>query len=494
MKLKIFPFIAAFLTIGALPSYAIAPSIPGCTPEVTEFTNSTITAIADNATTNSTLAVSATNGTIIDIDLLTNITHTNNADLDISLTSPTGTVVTVTTDNGGNNDDVFNGTYWDDQADSATQLGAAAAGSGFVGNAAYVARHTFSDTVLATPLVPEEGFAAFKGESANGNWTLRIVDDLATETGSLASWKLKVTTCTTTPATKTLSFSNATAQAIADHALISSSVTASGLGSGVCGVKVTTNITHTFSADIEMALVSPFGTHVTLTDDQGSSANDVFAGTVWQQDADPGSSLPYSGNPGIVSDHTYTDLTLASPLTPMESFAAFYGEQPNGVWTLVIHDDAGGDTGTFNSWSLELKSCSNDADQDGVADQDDKCTGADTDTDASGVADCLESDLVPTDVKAKLIKGKLQCSFSVQNKGAVAAAASTAEIRFAVASDSIGKLKSTIAVPALAAGAKSAKFTVNKAPGGANFCRFVVDSASALTEKNETNNSKWKRR
>ena len=38
------------------------------------------------------------------------------SDLDITLTSPAGTVVTLTTDNGGTADDVFNGTLWDDQA------------------------------------------------------------------------------------------------------------------------------------------------------------------------------------------------------------------------------------------------------------------------------------------------------------------------------------------------------------------------------------------
>ena len=455
MRLSSFAFATLCLLLGAQQSFAKAPSIPGCTPTVTEFTNSTVTAITDNATTNSTLAVSALSGTVIDVDLFTKITHTNNADLDISLTSPTGTIATVTTDNGSVNDNVFAGTYWDDQADPSTVLVAAVSGTGFLGNPAYLKSHNFTDLALASPLVPEEGFDVFNGEAPNGNWVLRVIDDTATETGSLNSWRLRVTTCAATPAKKTATFSNSTSQVIADHSLITSGVTASGLGTALCGVKVTLDITHTFAGDLEVALLSPSGTFVTVTDDNGSGNDNVFSGTTFQSDADPGSSLPYSGNPGIASDYTYTNLAVATPLTPTESFAAVYGEPANGDWTLIVRDDTVQDTGTFNSWSLELTSCSNDADQDGVADQDDSCTGADTDSNSNSIADCLESDLVPVSVKARRIGRKLQCSFSVKNNGAVESAASTAEIRYGVAADSTGKVKSTIAVPALAATSRS---------------------------------------
>ena len=50
------------------------------------------------------------------VDLQTFITHTFPADLDITI-SHGGTTVTLTTDNGGGNDNVFNGTVWDDAAD-----------------------------------------------------------------------------------------------------------------------------------------------------------------------------------------------------------------------------------------------------------------------------------------------------------------------------------------------------------------------------------------
>jgi hypothetical protein len=48
------------------------------------------------------------------------------------------------------------------------------------------------------------------------------------------------------------------------------------------------------------------------------------------------------------------NLTAATPLVPEEALGAFIGENPNGTWTVTIDDDAGGDIGTLNSWSLAL--------------------------------------------------------------------------------------------------------------------------------------------
>lgn len=241
-----------------------------------------------------------------------------------------------------------------------------------------------------------------------------------------------------------------------------------------------------------MTLTSPSGTVATVTDDNGGSIDDAFNGTQWSAIADLSSTIPYTGNPNIPSEHTYIGAEVASTLTPMESFAVFDGENPNGIWTLTIKDDAAGDTGNLSSWSLAITTCAPDADADGTADSEDSCSGTDTDANSNGTADCLESDLRPVSLTAKRVNGKFQCSFFIQNFGPVAAAASSAQIRFGVASDSIGKTKQTFTVPALAAGAKSSKLSVNKAGGNARYCRFVADSADVLSETNETNNEKSK--
>lgn len=491
MKHKILfaSFVAAVcIPVVTSPAFAISPAISGCTQSYKEVENTTATAINDNGSTTSTVSISGQSGTIIDVDLQTFITHQDNANLDITLSSPAGTTVTITTDNAATLANVFNGTYWDDQADP---LGSIL----FANNPSLgtVTKHSYTTSVVASPLVPEEGLIAFKGEDPNGTWTLKIVDDAATETGNLASWKLRVTTCTTTMATESTTLSNSTLTSVPDAgAAVTSTVSASGLDPSLCGVKLTTNITHDFPGDIEMTLTSPSGTVATVTDDQGATNDDAFAGTIWDSTADLSSTIPYSGNPNIVSDHTYAIDTLATTLTPLESFATFNGENPNGTWTLTVRDDAGADTGDLVSWSLQLTTCQPDADGDGTPDATDKCSGTDTDTNSNSVADCLESDLKPVNVKATRSGNNLTCTFAVQNSGSVAAAASSAQIRFGSASDSLGGLKKTFSVPALAAGAKSSTMTVTKSSGGKRFCRFVADSADALTETNENNNSKWK--
>jgi hypothetical protein len=87
-----------------------------------------------------------------DVDLNTFITHTSAADLDITLTSPAGTTVTITTDNGGTNDHVFNGTQWDDNV---TDL---------------VMSHVYTNGVAATPLSPRAASraSAVKTPTASG--------------------------------------------------------------------------------------------------------------------------------------------------------------------------------------------------------------------------------------------------------------------------------------------------------------------------------------
>src|SRR4051812_33293121 len=77
-------------------------------------------------------------------------------------------------------------------------------------------------------------------------------------------------------------------------------------------------------------------------------------------------------NAGLVTDHPYSNLVVASPLVPEEAFGAFIGENPNGTWTITISDDLAGDGGALNSWSLDFKTFQavpiNDFDGDGKSD------------------------------------------------------------------------------------------------------------------------------
>ncbi len=372
---------------------ASAPAAPpgGCTSTTTNFTNTTavpIDAVAAGVVT-STIVVAGLDTEIWDVDVLTSITHTSANDLDITITSPAGTVVTLTTDNGGTNDNVFVGTVWDDDADPDGLL-PYTNNNGMVTDSVYV-------NLTAQPLLtPEEALAAFIGEDPNGTWTITVSDDTSGNGGSLDSWGLALTTVPGAPATTaTTTFNSTAAVAIADVAVSTSTLDVVGTVNPICAVNVTTNITHTFAADMDITLTSPAGTIVTLSTDNGSGNDNVFNGTVWTSTANPAGQVPYTTNNGVTTDHTYTNLVTATPLAPEEPLGAFIGELANGTWTLSVSDDLGGDTGSIDSWSVQVVECAfADTDTDTVADACDNCPAdmntTQTDTDLDGVGDACD--------------------------------------------------------------------------------------------------------
>jgi subtilisin-like proprotein convertase family protein len=322
---------------------------PGCTAATTSVTQSTPTAIPTGpAVVTSTVVVAGAGPFLHDVNLTTVMPHTFAADLDVTLMSPSGTVVTLTTDNGAGNDNVFNGTVWDDFANPAGQVP-------YVTNNGLVTDHAYVNNVLASPLVPEESMSAFRGEDPNGTWTITISDDLAGDGGSLDSWTLDLVTLTTAPTDTTASFTNNTPVAIpTGPAVVTSTLVVSGAGTSLTNLTLSTTMPHTFAADLDVTLSSPAGTVVTLTTDNGAGNDNVFNGTLWDDDANPAGQVPYVTNNGLVTDHAFVNNVLASPLVVEEAMGAFIGEDPNGTWTITISDDLAGDGGSLDTWTLNV--------------------------------------------------------------------------------------------------------------------------------------------
>jgi subtilisin-like proprotein convertase family protein len=332
------------------PVLAVAPQLGNCSPTTQTFSTTTPVAIPTGpAVVSSTITVSGAGPSLWDVDLTTFIVHTFAADLDITLTSPQGTVVTLTTDNGAGNDNVFNGTVWDDQANPEGQVP-------YTTNSGVATDHPYVNLTPAASLVPEEALAAFRGEDPNGVWTLTISDDDADDGGSLDSWSLAITTFPAPPAERLVTVSNEAPTTIpAGPSVVTSTISVpAGAGRHLVDVNVTTFIQHTFGADLDITLTSPQGIVVTLTTDNGAGNDNIFNGTVWDDQANPGGQVPYSTNSGLATDHPYVNLTPASSLVPEEALAAFNGLNPMGAWTLTIRDDLAGDGGTLTSWSLAL--------------------------------------------------------------------------------------------------------------------------------------------
>lgn len=129
------------------------------------------TAIIDNATVNDVMAVSglpaALTPTMVS-KVCMDITHSWDSDMNISLISPTGTIIDLSSGNGGSGDNYTN-TCFDMSAGASIVAGTAP----FTGS-----------------YVPEGagGFANFAGENPNGNWTLRIADVATGDQGTVNWW------------------------------------------------------------------------------------------------------------------------------------------------------------------------------------------------------------------------------------------------------------------------------------------------------------------
>ena len=176
---------------------------------------------------------------------------------------------------------------------------------------------TYTNLVPEATLVPEEAMGAFVGENPNGVWTLSIADDAAIDSGTLNSWSLDITTVPVAPTT-TLANGSATPALVipAGPGFVSSTINISGASTVITDVNCTTTITHINCADLDITLQSPDGTIVTLTTDNGGTSDNVFNGTLWDDDADPGNQVPFTAAAfaasNLASDTTYVTL-VAEP-------------------------------------------------------------------------------------------------------------------------------------------------------------------------------------
>jgi|GEM_PF-1817985 len=118
-------------------------------------------------------------------------------------------------------------------------------------------------------------------------------------------------------------FDGVSGAAITDNSTVTNTITVPYSGS-LADVHVTLNITHTFIGDLRATLIAPDGTPIILHNRTGGGTDNLIT--------------------------LYPDATASA-----EDLAALVGKEINGNWILRVQDLAGGDIGTFNSWSLEVK-------------------------------------------------------------------------------------------------------------------------------------------
>jgi len=138
----------------------------------------------------------------------------------------------------------------------------------------------------------------------------------------------------------------------AEIAVEVSGLSGNNLGTNVFFDEVRITIAHTWDSDLDIYLVSPTGTQIELSTDNGGSGLDY--GTV------PVSCPVTSGYTAFRTGATAItsgSAPFVGTYAPEGLFSAFNGQNPNGTWKLKVCDDAGGDEGDVHFFSLHFATC-----------------------------------------------------------------------------------------------------------------------------------------
>ncbi|MEO2018765.1 MAG: proprotein convertase P-domain-containing protein [Fuerstiella sp.] len=154
--------------------------------------------ILDNDVSLSRITVAPQISRVMDVNVTVSFVHEAIPDLDVYLFSPSGTRVELFTDLNSNASNLTNTTF-DDEAGQRIIEGVAPYTGRFVG----------------------EGFLdKFDGENPSGDWILEIVDDNKTDSGTLVSWSLELTTIGLSSTQVTLSSSDTTEAVVTTTVMI----------------------------------------------------------------------------------------------------------------------------------------------------------------------------------------------------------------------------------------------------------------------------------
>ncbi len=181
------------------------------------------------------------------------------------------------------------------------------------------ATNTISGTSMASPHVAGVAalYLAANPSATPAQVTTAIINastpNKVTSAGTGSPNRLLYSLFGSTPPPTGTTYTNSADYTISDNTTVNSPITVSGrTGSGSATTPVAVNIVHTYQGDLKVDLVAPDGSVYVLHNRTGGSADNI--------------------------NQTYT-VNLSS-------------EALNGTWNLRVRDNAGGDTGYINSWSI----------------------------------------------------------------------------------------------------------------------------------------------
>ena len=327
------PFCSAYSKFSANVSSAVA--IPDATPAPPPPVTDPPTPPGPDtpgASVQRSITVSGKTGTIRDLDVVTNITHPVNRELEITLTKGSKSLVLVGAVKGGRaGANGYNGTVWDDSAPKTVSE----------------ANEDLNVNGTQVTLSPEGSLATFIGDDPNGVYTLSARDYGAGDTGTLSGFRLDFTTSESTPAAA-VTVATGDGGSLADApgtGVLEKTVVVSGAKKYLTDVDVFTNLEHTLDpAELTMRLVSPQGTTVLLSNHRGAGSVQSLK-TTWNDSAT-----------NFITRAAWSPGQVRSQMVPEGSLGALIGQDPNGTWKLIIEDTAALDGFNLAGWNLSLNS------------------------------------------------------------------------------------------------------------------------------------------
>ena len=166
-------------------------------------------------------------------------------------------------------------------------------------------------------------------------------------------WRVKAfDNCAESPFTTAFSFTtgNCTAEVSLDLpvtipttvATVTSTLNVAAAGTITSLSVASLDISHTWINDLEVTLMSPGGTTVSLVDQICGSENDIIV------------TLEDGASTAIGTD---CPPTVGNSYQPNQALSGFNGETAAGTWTLTVTDHVNQDGGTINGWTLGI--CTN---------------------------------------------------------------------------------------------------------------------------------------
>lgn len=302
----------------------------------------------------SVLKVTGADGPTTQVQVLVGVTHDNIGDLDLVLVGPSGAASILMSDACGTGHLTRTFAFFDTAAAPLSQNGPCPDSN--------VKPSNYEAGVDNFPSpgpgdVFTTSLTTFNGTSANGDWKLFARDDSGFQAGAITGWSLGIETSTSQIVIPALSATSGTA-----NPYPSQKVFGTAAGQVIEDVNLSViGFNHSFPADVDMMLQGPTGETVMVMSD-ACSDTDIAANFNYLFDDEATVQLSDGAftncSPGSVKPSDFGDppenMPAPAPARPYGASMSVFDGQPGGAFRLWVNDDAGGDTGYIDTWTLAM--------------------------------------------------------------------------------------------------------------------------------------------